>query len=177
MPGSRRAFVEKQRATMSSKPGALRIHSQTSTACVASLDAYVVCRFFDTITVEDVRATLVAHDACRAYRPNRLGSITVLDPSAKFPSDEIRKASVDAIERTKAHVAAAASVLPGEGFWASAMRGVLTTYELLTGSPHPRGTFKTHREAVDFVLAHTEDDVHAYRVALMLALDSLAPAR
>lgn len=101
--------------------------------------------------------------------------MVVLDPITGLPTgDDVRKTAVDVLKKTQKHVLASATAFLGDDFWASALRGVLTTLDVLAGSAKPQKTFRTPEQAVDWALAELGEPPCFYRSALLDALASMA---
>jgi hypothetical protein len=84
--------------------------------------------------------------------------LSVFGLGVKMPSPEVRKAAADAVALTAATTRADVRVLPGDGFWASAQRGILTAIEMMRPDSVPRRTFRHLREGVSFLVARLEKD-------------------
>jgi hypothetical protein len=95
-------------------------------------------------------ATLVAHDALA--QSGGYGVISVTDRGSKIPSNEVRKRASELRRQTQHMLRAQATVIWGDGFFASTMRGVLTGIFALAESRAPLRVVSSDVEAADFVV-------------------------
>ena len=72
----------------------------------------------------------------------------------QIPRSDARRRASEVLASTSGHVAAAVTVLPGEGFWASTARAAVATITLLSRVGHPHKVFGTVEDAATFVLPH-----------------------
>lgn len=153
----------------------MQVHIRSRSACVASLDEFVLMRCYGAVAVDDIRATQRAHEICGAAAPGGVAAIIVVDPETGMPTDDaVRKTAVDVMKKTQPNVRASVTAFRGDGFWASAMRGVLTTFDLLASSKSRQKTARTESEAVDWMLAELSDVPPTYRSVLLDALASMS---
>lgn len=124
------------------------VHYRASDACVASFGHFILFRCFGDVGADAVNASIAAHRAALAARPAGVVSIVLIDPSTKFPSDEMRRAGVAARKQTNGHVTASVTIVAGEGFWASTVRGALTAMNSLAGTSYPNKVFRDPVEGV-----------------------------
>jgi hypothetical protein len=141
--------------------------------CVVTLDRYLLMRCYGDVSAADIASTIDAHAVCRAYRGSDVASVVLIDRTTQFPSEQARSAAIEMIKKTQGKVASSATVVLGDGFWASALRGVLTTFNLLPGTGHPTKTCSQTEEAVDWTLSVTGDDPSVYRKALIDAFATM----
>lgn len=151
-----------------------RVQTRSDAACVVTLDRYLLMRCYGDVSAEDIASTIEAHAVCRSFRNSNVASVVLIDRTTQFPSEEARSACIEMIKKTQGKVASSVTVVLGDGFWASALRGVLTTFNLLPGTGHPTKTCSQTEEAVDWTLSVTGDDAAVYRKALLDALESMA---
>jgi hypothetical protein len=76
----------------------------------------------------------------------------VIEPGLPIPSADVRARSTALIEQNGAHVAAAALMLPGDGFWVSAARSVITASFFLARQPYPSKCFGEVHEAAKYAV-------------------------
>lgn len=124
------------------------VHYSGDDACVASVGPFILFRCFGDVRADAVNASLAAHKAALLARPEGVVSIVLIDASTKFPSEEMRRAGVAVRKLTNKNVAASVTIVAGDGFWASTVRGALTAINSLSGSQYPSKVF---RETVDGV--------------------------
>ncbi len=151
------------------------VHYRAADACVASFGHFILFRCFGDVGASAVNASIAAHRAAIAARPEGVVSIVLIDATTKFPSEEMRRAGVAARKQTNGHVTALATVIAGEGFWASTIRGVLTAINSLSGSSYPTKVFRDPLEGVTWAAEQSgvRDKEQVDRIAR--ELDALVP--
>ena len=161
---------------MSRAPGKLVVHHRSQNAAMGTLDGFFVMRVYGAIAPEDFEPTIKCAEILRAFRPQGSGSLVAIDPSSAFPSEEARRAAVNVSRETSAQTQALAIIILGDGFWASAIRGVVTTLTSLTKSTNPRKVVRYEQEGVEWVISTLGESREQYEDALLSALDQLKPA-
>jgi hypothetical protein len=131
-----------------------QIHYRADDACVASFESFVLVRCFGDVGAEAIQASWPANRAALASRPEGVISIVLVDPTTKFPSEAMRRAGVEVRKKTNANVVASITVIAGDGFWASTVRGALTAINTLAASAYPTKVFHDLREAVTWGVEH-----------------------
>jgi hypothetical protein len=153
--------------------GKLVVHHRSQGAAIASLDGFFLMRCFGNLTAADVRATLIAHEAIIGTRPEGSGSIVAVDPTTTFPSEEMRRAALEVTRRANAQTRCHVLIVLGDGFWASAVRGIMMTISSLTAATHPRRVVRYEEEGVDWVIATIGESPSKYRQLLLTSLAEL----
>jgi hypothetical protein len=153
--------------------GKLVVHHRSLGAAIATLDAFFLMRCYGDVTPADIRASLIGHEALLAYRPDGGGTIVLIDPTVTFPSEETRREALEITRKTGAQTAAQALVILGDGFWASAMRGVMTTIWSLNAVKRPRKVVRHEEEGVDWVIETIGESSQKYRQLLLTSLVQL----
>ena len=161
---------------MSRTAGKLVEQHRSERVAMGTLDAFFLMRCFGAVSPDDIRATLKCHDVLKAYRPEGSVSIVVIDPSSGFPSEETRRVALEVTRFTNPQTVAVAVIVLGDGFWASAIRGVLTTLGFLGKPTHPRKIFRYEEEGVDWAIESIAESPEKYRSNLLAALAQLRPA-
>ena len=161
---------------MSRTPGKLVVHHRSKNAAMGTLDGFFVMRIYGAITTEDIEPTLKCAEVLRAFRPQGSASIVAIDPTCAFPSEEARRAAVNVSRETSAQTLALAIIILGDGFWASAIRGVVTTITSLAKSSNPRKVARHEDEAVEWAISTLGEAPEQYQAVLLAALDQLRPA-
>lgn len=82
----------------------------------------------------------------------RTSVLGFLEPGIPVPPSDVRERSAALIKQNGALVAAAGLVIPGEGFWVSAARGVVTASFVLARNPYPMKCFGDVGDAARYVL-------------------------
>jgi len=142
---------------------------------MGTLDAFFVMRCFGAVSPEDVRATTKCGEVLKAYRPQGTVSLVVVDPTSTFPSEETRRVALSITRETTAQTLALVVIVLGDGFWASAIRGVLTTLTSLSPSSHPRRIVRHEEEGIEWIIETLGESPQKYRSALVAALHQLKP--
>jgi hypothetical protein len=158
---------------MSRPAGKLVVHHRSQGVAVATLDAFFLMRCFGDVTPEDIRATLRGHEALIAYRAQGGASIVAVDPSATFPSEATRRTALEITRGTAPVTLAHALIILGDGFWASAMRGVMTTIWSLNAANHPRKVVRQEEEGVEWAIEAIGESTQKYRQALLSGMSQL----
>jgi len=156
--------------------GKLVVQHRSEGVAMGTLDAFFVMRCFGEVSPDDIRATLKCHEVLQAYRPEGSVSVVAVDPSSSFPSEDTRRAALEVTRFTNATTVAVAVIVLGDGFWASAIRGVLTTLGFLGQPTHPRKIVRYEEEGVDWAIESIAESPERYRSALLAALAQLRPA-
>ena len=153
--------------------GKLVVHHRSQGAVIATLDGFFLMRCFGNLTTGDVQATLKGHEAIIAVRPEGGGSIVAVDPTTSFPSEETRRAALEITRQTNAQTRCHVLVVLGDGFWASAVRGIMMTISSLTAATHPRRVVRYEEEGVDWVIETLGESPSKYRQLLLASLAEL----
>ncbi|MET0592278.1 MAG: hypothetical protein ABW133_06240, partial [Polyangiaceae bacterium] len=124
---------------------------------------------------DEVLATMNAHRAAIAFRPQGVAAIVVVEPTTPLPSEPTREASVKVTRQTKGEIASQALIVLGDGFWASAIRGLMTTFAAFGSSNFPRTVTRTEMEGVRWTLENMDPSDKAYEPHLLAALAELKP--
>jgi hypothetical protein len=160
---------------MSGATGKLVLHHRSAGAAMGTLDAFFVMRCFGAVSPQDIQATLKCAEVLRAYRPQGSASIVVVDPTSTFPSEETRRVAHKISRETNAQTLGLAVVIQGDGFWASAIRGVVMTLTALspTNAAHPRKVFRHEEDGVHWIIETIGESSPKYRSVLLAALTQL----
>ena len=161
---------------MSRAAGKLVMHRRSSGVAIATLDAFFLMRCFGDVLPEDINSTLDCVDILKAYRPEGSASIIVIDPTSTFPSEATRRAALEATRKTSANTAAQLMVVLGDGFWASAIRGILMTIGSLSQTTYTRKVLRYEEEAVDSAIEAIGESSQKYRTVLLSSLAQLKSA-
>lgn len=146
-------------------PKATVVHYSAADACVASFGPFILIRCFGDVSADAVHASIAAHHAALAARREGVISVVLIDPTTKFPSDEMRRAGVAARKQTNGHVTALVTIVAGEGFWASTIRGALTAINSLSASSYPTKVFRDTLEGVTWAAEQAGWKHHVARIA------------
>jgi hypothetical protein len=155
--------------------GQILVHRRSNGVAMGTLDGFFVMRVFGEATPEDIYATMTCHDIVLAVRPAGTMSIVALDPTSAFPCEETRRAAVEITRKTRPHTLGTVVIVLGDGFWASAFRGVLTTMNSLNQTTYPKAVVRYEREGVDWAIQTLGESPPKYRAALLDGLAELKP--
>jgi hypothetical protein len=161
---------------MSSVEGKLVVHRRSSGAAIATLDAFFLMRCFGDVSPDDINSSLACVEPVIAYRPQGSVSIIVVDPTATFPSDATRRAALEVTRKTSATTSAMIMVVLGDGFWASAIRGMLMTIGSLSQTTYTRKILRYEEEGVDTAIESIGESSTKYRALLLSSMAQLKSA-
>jgi hypothetical protein len=151
----------------------LVVQHRSPGVAMGTLDAFFLMRCFGSVSPDDIAASLKCSDVLNAYRPEGSVSIVAVDPTSSFPSEETRRAALDATRRTRALTAGHVVIVAGDGFWASAIRGVLTTLASLAQTSFPRKVVRYEDEGIEAAIEMLGETAPRYRAPLLAALSYL----
>jgi len=158
---------------MSRAAGKLVLQHRSEGAAMGTLDAFFVMRCFGVVTPDDIRAGLKCHEVLQTYRSDGSVSVVTVDPTASIPSDETRRTMYEVTRFTNPKTLAVSVIILGDGFWASAIRGVFTTLGFLIQPTHPRKVFRYEEDGVDWAIESIAESPEKYRAVLLDALAQL----
>jgi hypothetical protein len=161
---------------MSQPIGKLVVQHRSAGLAVGTLDGFGVIRCFGELSPEDMLASLKCGDILHANRPDGHAAIVVVDPAAVFPSEATRRAALEVTQKAAGVTLGMVMVILGDGFWASAFRGALTTLSSLSQTSYPRKVVRYEELGVDFAIETLGEDPQRYRAPLLAALAQLKPA-
>jgi len=163
--------------SMLQQAGKLIVHYRSEGAAIATLDGFFLMRCFGDLTVTDVRATMLGHHAIIGGRPEGSGSIVAIDPTTTFPTEETRRVALEVTRQANPQTRCHVLVVLGDGFWASAVRGIMMTISSLTAVTHPRRVVRYEEEGVDWVIETVGESRSKYRQLLLTSLAELKPGK
>ena len=118
---------------------------------------------------------MLGHHAIIGVRPEGSGSIVAIDPTTSFPTEETRRVALEVTRQANAQTRCHVLVVLGDGFWASAVRGIMMTISSLTAVTHPRRVVRYEEEGVDWVIETVGESPSKYRQLLLRSLADLKP--
>jgi hypothetical protein len=133
-------------------------------------------RCYGDVTPEDIISSLECVEPLIAHRPEGSVSIIVVDPTAAFPSEATRRAALEITRKTSATTSAMIMAVVGDGFWASAIRGILMTIGSLSQTTYTRKILRYEEEAVDAAIESVGESPIKYRPLLLSSLSQLKAA-
>jgi hypothetical protein len=120
--------------------------------CVATYRNIMLMHVSGQIDGEFLDASLAGHHAALAVDSSGYGVITICEPGAKIPPGELRDRALLLRKTTQHQLRAQAVLLGSDGFFASAMRGVITGILSLAQSRVPLAMVGSDVEAADFIV-------------------------
>jgi hypothetical protein len=128
--------------------------------------------WFSPATVESMEVYGRLDATARERHPNGVSFVHFMVPGHfQLPSPEARAAFMEIAKRNIAWIAAIAVVIPGDGFWASAIRGMITALRVLGPRELQMRIHSSTDEIPDWLPA-----VHSERTGVPLAANELARA-
>ena len=115
---------------------------------VATFENLLLLHFSESLRLADFQAFAVAHKKVLAKHPGGVGVIALVESTGLVPSAEVREAARRLTDETASDVLFHATVLFGEGFWASALRALVNGIFLLSRSRYPQSVFSSMEDAV-----------------------------
>ncbi len=120
--------------------------------CVATYGNVMLLHVHGHINAAFLGAALAGHHAALAVEPSGYGVIIVCEAGTKIPSGELREKAAVLRKQTQHMLRAQSLIIAGDGFFASAMRGVITGIVTLAQSRVPFAMAGSEREAAEFVI-------------------------
>lgn len=108
--------------------------------------------WFAPVSVAGLAACETASFDLASRHPAGIVVFNVIEFGLQIPETAARKKASAVLASTSPHVRATTTVVPGQGFWASAARAAVATITLLARAGHPHKVFTTTDEAARFVL-------------------------
>lgn len=132
-------------------PSTLR-HHHVDPGCLCSTWRNVILNLCNgALSQASLAAGRDAGDALeREYGPS-LGVVTVVFPSMRLPSDDIRERAARDMEAYAFRIRGNATVLPGSGLRVSALRAAYATLNLFARSPAPSKVFSELEASADWM--------------------------
>jgi hypothetical protein len=158
---------------MSNGVGKLVVQYLSRGVALGTLDTFFLMRCFGPVSPEDIHATVKCGDAVTAYCPSGGITIVAVDATSAFPSEETRRAAAEVTRNSRVPSRGQVVILLGDGFWASAIRGVLTTIASFSPSQLPRKVVRHEAEGIDWAIDAAGEPPQKYRASLLAALAEL----
>lgn len=135
----------------------------------------LVVQYRDNISPETLRASETAQERLLRQHPGGTLLLTLVDGNVPLPTEDARAMVADTFRRMAVRNKAAATVILGDGFWASAVRSTLTALTLVVRPPCPQKTFATVDEALAWLMSH-EASTHVDPRLLAMDVDRMRTA-
>lgn len=110
----------------------------------------LLTRWRATPTVEALEVSRVASHDLVSRNKGGLVVFNVIRHGLTLPPQEVRHKASAVLGETGGHVLCTATIIEGEGFWASAARAMLATITLMSRAPHPHRVFGTVLDAAQW---------------------------
>lgn len=130
-----------------------------------------IIAWFDGPTMESLRSFERGSQAMIDEHPEGMSSVNILVPGGVLPTAAERRELSRILDSQAPHVACSAYVMRGDGFFAGAMRGLLTALQLLQRKTFPQHVFSDYAPVVKWLLP-----LHAERTAQTLDSNELLAA-
>ncbi len=114
--------------------------------------------WFAPITSEALAKCESASFDLASRHPGGLVVFNVVEYGIELPSTTVRRKASAVLAATEAHVLCTATVICGEGFWASAGRAMVATITLFSKARHPHKVFATPEEGAQWSADHVKPD-------------------
>lgn len=160
-------------------PGAadgVEIHVAQAGMRVGNYRLVHLVAYHDTPTAAGLRLSERYHRVLRDRFPERTAIMSWIAPGLKMPDREIRALGAELFKGVAREIRCAATVIVGEGFWASAARSVLTGIQLLSRSPCPNRAFAETDEAAAWIVGHLDAGAEVDSGGLVRAMEELRSA-
>jgi hypothetical protein len=107
----------------------------------------LITHWSDTPTVPPLEVCQKASFELASRFPPGIVVFNVITSNITLPSAEVRKKSSEVLATTGGHVRCTATIILGEGFWASAARAMLAGITLMSRQRHPHKVFGSIADA------------------------------
>lgn len=111
-----------------------------------------MCVYRGDLTLEGLTRANELHRKLIARNP-KTAIFGLARASLSLPPVEVRDRGTELIRENALHVDAAVVILPGEGFWASAVRSVVTASFLVARQPYPSRCHSTIEEGAAWLIS------------------------
>jgi hypothetical protein len=108
---------------------------------VARYDRVSMASCRQTVTMYDLKASLVAMDRFRSQVKGPVASLSFTSAGLSIPDGETRAKAAELMRESRGHLIGTATIIEGEGFAASATRAAAAGLYLLSRSPGPYKIF------------------------------------
>jgi hypothetical protein len=137
-----------------------QIHVERGYIC-ATWRNVIINQWVDEITHASLSAGRDAGAKLEAEYGPKIAALTLISPGMPSPSDSVRKEAAEDLKRAAHRIVAAATVIPGTGFRASAFRSAYATLNLFSRTKHPSKVASDVPQAASFIveeLGYPESD-------------------
>lgn len=151
----------------------LEIHATQSGVRVGSYRLVHLVAYHATPTSTTLQLSDRYHRILRERFPGRTGILSWIAPSLGMPDKEVRALGADLFKVVAREIRCSATVIAGEGFWASTARSVLTGIHLLSRQPCPNRAFAKVDEAAQWMAGYFDPASEVEVDGLTAAMSSL----
>lgn len=151
----------------------LEIHAAHADVRVGSYGPVHLVAYHSTPSVTNLRTSDRLHRTLRQRYPGRTAVLSWVAAGLKMPDKEVRDFASGLFRDVARDIRCSATVIAGEGFWASAARSVLTGIQILSRSPCPNRAFGKIDEAAVWMMQWITDEPDIEAAPLALAMETL----
>jgi hypothetical protein len=137
-------------------------HHSVPECALASFRNVILVLCHTGLSVEALRMTVTVNRQL-AHEYGHVAVLSHVSTQVSMPTPEVRRVAAESLAATRHTTRAEARVLPGDGFWASAQRGIITAIEMVRPDSVPRKTFRYLREGTTFIGAQLEQNAQFTR--------------
>jgi hypothetical protein len=132
----------------------LEVHAAHADIRVGNYGPVHLVAYHGTPTVTTLRTSERYHRLLRGRFPRGTAILSWVAGGLKMPDKDVRDVGSELFKAVAPQIWCSATVIPGEGFWASAARSVLTGIQILSRSPCPDRAFGKIDEAVAWMMPY-----------------------
>jgi hypothetical protein len=126
---------------------ATRLALRSDVVTVGTFRNLYVMHIHGRITMDELMASHRVHLDIIAQGYASTGVLTLADENVPIPGSDVRAASSRLMRELTPHLQAGATVVGGDGFWASAVRSFLTAVYVVAKQPCPTKAFASVQDA------------------------------
>jgi hypothetical protein len=133
---------------------ALVVRAGDAAVRIGSFGPVHIVIYVDTPTLDGLRLSHRQHLSLMAERSEPTSLLSVISAGLPLPPSSVRKLGAQLLAEVQSRISCMATVVEGSGFWASAIRSVLTGIQLVVRSPKPNRAFATIDDAAAYIGGH-----------------------
>jgi hypothetical protein len=124
-----------------------RLALRSDVMTVGTFRNLYVMHIHGRITMDELMASHRVHLELIQRGEPHTGVLTLADENVPIPGSDVRSASSRLMRELVPHLVAGATVVGGDGFWASAVRSFLTAVYVVAKQPCPTKAFASVQDA------------------------------
>jgi hypothetical protein len=137
---------------MGAVPNGLEIVHASPDFVVATFRNILIQRVTGEVTLDFIDKVQIGEKELLREYPEGYATIVIGELTAKLPSPEVRKKSMDLWKKCEAVILCQALIVRGDGFWASAVRAFMTGVYAVGRTRMPKKSCDDALEAAVFVV-------------------------